>query len=386
MQLVVVNNIPTPYRVHLFTALDDACRRRGIGFEAWFMAASEPGRYWRFDPELFGFESRRFAGLHPRVGPGVLHANPAMVPALLKRRPDWLVVAGSWAMPSTLALLASAKACRLPTRCLIWTEANAASIGHRGGLYGKVRGWVYETADGLVIPGRVAQETIVTTLLLAPRRFVYLPNIVDERVFDAAVAAARSRRAALRETLGAAEGDIVVALVARLQEHTKGLVNFLSAVAPIWPANLVVAIAGEGPDRARIEQWAHEHPNLRLRLLGHLDQPHLVDLLAAADAAATPSFRDHNPLSVIEALWAGLPVIVSRACGNWPEAIADGKNGWLVDPHDHDTIRSAMLHLLASSADSRTEMGRHSRRIAEDTFATRTVVDRFLNQLQAMER
>ena len=147
-----------------------------------------------------------------------------------------------------------------------------------------------------------------------------------------------------------------------------------------------MVIAGEGPDRPRIERWAREHLDHRLRLLGHLDQPQIVDLLAAADAAATPSFRDHNPLAVIEALWAGLPLIVSRACGNWPEAVPDARNGWVVDPHDHDTIRAAIKSLLALAPEAREEMGQRSRQIAETSFDTRMVIGRFLDQLEDIER
>ena len=121
-------------------------------------------------------------------------------------------MAGSWAMPSTLALLGAAKAFRLSTRCFVWTEANLASVGHTGGVHGKIRGWVYETADGLVLPGQVAKETVESGLGIEPRRIVFLPNIVDERVFGAGVSAARARRGEIRRMLGASEEDVVVPL------------------------------------------------------------------------------------------------------------------------------------------------------------------------------
>src|SRR3954465_1052707 len=64
--VVLVTNIPTPYRLHFCRLLSEALARRGWTFRVWFMAHTERGRYWDLQPDTFQFSHRMFRGLHPR--------------------------------------------------------------------------------------------------------------------------------------------------------------------------------------------------------------------------------------------------------------------------------------------------------------------------------
>jgi len=208
-----------------------------------------------------------------------------------------------------------------------------------------------------------------------------LPNIVDERVYRDHVRDARSHRPAIRANLGLEPTDVALLVPAKLHEATKGVLNFLRALSPLGRDDMKVLVAGEGPDRAATEGWLSEGGLSGVTLLGHCDQEAMINVLAACDCMVLPSFHDPNPLAVVEALWARLPLIVSRACGNWPEAVREGENGWLVDPSDHDTIRRAVLALLALSPEERGAMGRASLALAEGAFASEAAVRRFIDDL-----
>jgi glycosyltransferase involved in cell wall biosynthesis len=77
-------------------------------------------------------------------------------------------------------------------------------------------------------------------------------------------------------------------------------------------------------------------------------------------------------LVVNEAMAAGLPVLVSNACGCTPELVADGRNGYSFDPFDQKALATLLLRLAADDCD-RQAMGNASREIVKrwspDTFA-----------------
>lgn len=378
---VAVNNIPTPYRIHLFETMRTEFAGRGVCFEAWFMATTERGRLWTLDPSAWAFRSRIYQGLHVYAGRAPLHLNPGMVKDLVVRRPSWLLLGGSWLMPTVISNAMTQRLLPGEAQVLLWAEANAATSTRLTGPVAAARRVLYESVDACVVPGMIAEDTIRNAWGITPRRILTLPNIVDERVFRDQVAEARGRRDALRAGLGLAPADVAILLPARLHEATKGVLNFLKAVAPLGRPELKVLIAGEGPDRGTIEGWLGEGHLAGVTLLGHRDQAAMVELLAACDGLAMPSFRDPNPLAVVEALWARLPVIVSRACGNWPEAVQEGDNGWLIEPAEHESIRRAVLELLALSPEVRRAMGEASLALAETLFASAAAVGRFTGDL-----
>ena len=89
---------------------------------------------------------------------------------------------------------------------------------------------------------------------------------------------------------------------------------------------------------------------------------------------------DPNPLSVIEALWAGLPLILSNRVGNQHEALVIGKNGWLFDQQSGDAVREVLEKWTALTETELQLQCRASALIAEKSFRTETVVSNFLDQ------
>jgi glycosyltransferase involved in cell wall biosynthesis len=102
--------------------------------------------------------------------------------------------------------------------------------------------------------------------------------------------------------------------------------------------------------------------------------PRLVAMLARSAAFALPSEIDKSPYSVLEAMFAGLPV-VSTDVGGIPEMVVDGETGYLVPPDDDAAIADAIEKLLADDT-RRAEMGVASRARAYERFdARKTTAD-----------
>lgn len=103
-----------------------------------------------------------------------------------------------------------------------------------------------------------------------------------------------------------------------------------------------------------------------VEFLGWVDSGTRTRLLAEATIFVLPSYAEGLPMSILEAMAAGL-VVVATTVGGIPEAITDGVEGYLVAPGDIDSLARAIGHLL-SNVEEREHMGMAGRTKAENIF------------------
>lgn len=82
-----------------------------------------------------------------------------------------------------------------------------------------------------------------------------------------------------------------------------------------------------------------------VRFFGYVDHAQLPEIFGRASVFVNASLVDNQPVSILEAYAAGLPVITSPA-GGIPDIVEDGRTGLFFDPHDPDELASRMLLLL----------------------------------------
>ena len=83
-----------------------------------------------------------------------------------------------------------------------------------------------------------------------------------------------------------------------------------------------------------------------------------IELLNKSDAYILPSYKEGLPISILEAMGYGMPII-STPVGGIPEIVSNGENGYLVEPGNKEDIYKAIMSLL-NDADLRNRMGRIS--------------------------
>lgn len=173
-------------------------------------------------------------------------------------------------------------------------------------------------------------------------------------------------RSSWRQQTGFAESDVLFVCVAGLhhQKNQALLLRAFAEIAPIYP-QARLALIGDGAQRAELEALAAE---LRLgeqvRFLGW--RTDVAQALAAADGFVLVSHWEGNPLSVMEAMAAGRPVIATRV-GGVPELIEDHVSGFLISPQDQAALVQKLRHLI-EHPDERERVGRAALACARARF------------------
>jgi glycosyltransferase involved in cell wall biosynthesis len=137
----------------------------------------------------------------------------------------------------------------------------------------------------------------------------------------------------------------IVLTVARLDEQ-KGHRYLLEAATQIPEVQFV--LAGDGPLRSALEAQARSLGlEGRVKFLGH--RTDISDLFAGCDVFVLPSLYEGLPLSILEAMAAGKPVVATQISGT-DEAVIDDETGLLVPPADPTALAAAIRSVLDDRA------------------------------------
>lgn len=182
-----------------------------------------------------------------------------------------------------------------------------------------------------------------------------IPNGVDVARFRP-----RQGDAGLRRSLGLPEHCPVVGIVAALRPE-KNHEMFLEVARRVRNAHSDVRflIVGDGRRRNELEAMAVELlPADAVKFLG--SRPDVPELLSLFDVFLLTSHMEANPVSILEAMACGKPVVAPRV-GSIPETIAHGQTGLLFEPGDSAAAAELVLGLLAEPT-GRERIGTAARR------------------------
>jgi len=112
----------------------------------------------------------------------------------------------------------------------------------------------------------------------------------------------------------------------------------------------------------------------RITVAGLVDDDQRVRLLQTSDIFALPTYAEGQPIALLEAMAAGLPVI-STPVGSIDEVVHEA-NGRLITPGDQSALAEAITE-LSSSADLRRQIGSHNAQDAEVNYSIRRVMREF---------
>ncbi len=158
-----------------------------------------------------------------------------------------------------------------------------------------------------------------------------------------------------------------------VKDHPTALKAWATAHQHVPDALLL--LAGDGPDRAKLEALAEELGlSESVRFLGNVRE--IPSLLAAADVMLMTSVSEAHSVSLLEGMATGLPVVATDV-GGIPETVADGETGLLAPRQDASGLAENLVSLLAD-ANQRARMGAAGRERCRHLFQRKDMHRRYL--------
>ena len=184
--------------------------------------------------------------------------------------------------------------------------------------------------------------------------------------------ACESHRGELRRELGLTDQNKLIGIVARLVpiKNHRLFLQVAEVVAEAVPQARFLVV-GDGELREEIEAYARDL-GLDGRVLFTGWRQDLPRLYADLDVVALTSINEGTPVSLIEAMAAGVPV-VATAVGGVPDVIVDGKTGYLVKAGNVEGMAEAIIELLSNPEKAR-EMGQEGREAVCPKFSAQTLI------------
>lgn len=130
--------------------------------------------------------------------------------------------------------------------------------------------------------------------------------------------------------------------------------------------NVFISLYGDG-NIAEFEKLIEEAKlENKIKIKGWISGEQKDEVYYNSDVLLLPSFNEGLPMSILEAMAYGLPII-STPVGGIAEAVEEGVNGFLVPPGDANTL-AEKINLIANDKGLREKMGQESYRIAKEKF------------------
>jgi glycosyltransferase involved in cell wall biosynthesis len=221
-------------------------------------------------------------------------------------------------------------------------------------------------SSALVVPSRQLEQHALQTWEQPRSRVRRIANGIDTRAY------AKKPARDVLPGLVKHRGEFWVGTLAGLRV-VKNLPALVRAFAPL-PDEWQLVIAGEGPERVAIlaeaERLGIEH---RVHLPGFVADP--AKLVGLFDVFALSSRSEQFPISVVEAMAAGLPV-VSPAVGDVAAMVAESNAPYIVAPGDERALATA-LQELAADASARRAIGDANQARARTDYGERKMIERY---------
>lgn len=165
-------------------------------------------------------------------------------------------------------------------------------------------------------------------------------------------------------------GAAKILFMGRLGQR-KGTYDLLEAVRRLADEEFVLDLYGDGENekvKGLVKGYGLEK---HIKVHGWVPHSEVTGIYDSSDVLVLPSYSEGLPMSVIEGMGRGLPIIASDV-GGIPEALEDGDNGFVVRPGDVDKLAERLKSLITDPG-LRKEMGKRSLEKARAKFSAERV-------------
>jgi glycosyltransferase involved in cell wall biosynthesis len=204
------------------------------------------------------------------------------------------------------------------------------------------RRWTLPRAHRLIASGRAEAELLAGHFRVPKERITVVLTPIDTMIY------APLRRETAARAAGLDPSRRYILFVGRLHDGVKRVSAIIRAFASLCRehSGIDLLIAGDGPDRLRLESLASDLAPARVQFLGWIsDARSKAQLYTASECLVIASQREGFPTVVGEALACGTPVLATDV-GSISELVSHEKTGWLLPPGDDDALTGALTHIM----------------------------------------
>ncbi|MDX1420585.1 MAG: glycosyltransferase [Rubricoccaceae bacterium] len=351
-EVLLVTNVPTPYRLPLFERLSAQLRAEGLRLTVVFSAEGYARRRWEVDLSACGFDHVVLASEGRRVGrtsERTMFLFRGLAREVRARRPAALIVPGF----SVATVQAWWLSVTRGVPYLIWSGSTEGRFGSPWRTWLRSR-LARGAAAGVAYGSRA--KAYLERLGLPPERVEIAVNTVDTSFFAEAVDAARRDAAP-------DDGLQTLTYIGYLSRR-KGVEKVFDVVQTLAQErdDVVLDVVGDGDERAALEAYARAAGLAdRVRFHGYQQREALPPFLARSRGLLFQTDFDIWGLVLNEAMAAGVPCLASVHAGATHDLVEDGVTGFAVDFADREAAAAKVRWLLDHPAEA-AAMGQRARR------------------------
>ncbi len=370
--ILVITNIPTPYRIPLFNELDRLLDENGMKLKLVFAALGYSRRKWRIDMGecRFDYEVLRSRAFRVKGSEGMLFTYPGIFSLLRRDRPVLTFVAGY--SPAAVKLWMRNLFVRTPY--VIWSEAVENPARPDPGWRVILRRLLVHSAVGCVAYGSRSKSYLEALGASADKISIAI-NTVDTEFYRTESVKCRTHRPKQDPKVliflgNLARGKRLDLVFRAIKLLSKERVDFV-----LW-------LVGEGPERQNLEELAKKLGISEIvHFKGFTQKPEIPRLLGEADCFLFPSEYDVWGLAVVEAMAAGLPCMSSVRAGATDDLIDDGVTGFMVDFEDSQAVAEKIGWVLDNPEKARA-MGDAAAKFIAENVSLRRSAEGFLQAIE----
>lgn len=316
------------------------------------MRLTEADRDWKVKTDDLKFKYLVGRGFYLMFKGFHFHFNPMLILKIVRSKQE-IVLGSSWNDFNVLCIAFLKSLKLINNKLSVWSEANylTSNSQKKNKLRDWLRSWFFSQIDGsFIMPGKMSEISFEKWNIPIKNTFI-LPNLVSSPLFERA-----------KPYHSDDVGKPILFIVARLDENLKGIKNFLSSIGKDNLRKVIIKIAGTGASEEDYVNYINLNGlQENVLLLGNLSQMEISEEYKKSHLFVLPSYSDPSPLAIVEAISAGLPVLISERCGNHFETVFNGENGYTFDPFNQKDIREKFETILLE----REKWNRFSKRSIE---------------------
>jgi len=297
MKLLIVTNIPTPYRIAFFNVLNAEIKNRKGAFKVLYCAKNEPGRYWEIEKEDQQFENKILCGFHLNFKHYYLHFNPSIITEIKNYDPEYILFAGSWNMLTVMYSLFYLHIFRRSLKTIFWSEGHDGSVHYKSGIVPRLRSMILNKFDAFAVPNQRSRNYLFEYL----KPVMILPNTVDGDFNKKPAGWNENDSKNIKLKFGLPEHCKICIQVAQIEERksARELVLYWQKLNQTIKDGFVLVFVGEGTMKEGLIKYCRDNSLSDIFFLGNQTKENVRDLLFASSIFVLLPKYDPNCIACI---------------------------------------------------------------------------------------